>query len=103
MIAISTIRRNLQREYLRHLSGLVLSSGSRGYVDQFVYVDFGSTSAPADAKALARMHLKTIRERISAGLERPGVTVDDTTRAHLEEVHDRISKVLDASLQSGSF
>ncbi|HEU5115599.1 MAG TPA: zinc-dependent metalloprotease, partial [Isosphaeraceae bacterium] len=102
-LEISTIRRNLQREHLRHLSGLVLASTSRGYADQFVYVDFGNTSVPADARALARLHLKTIRDRVSSALDRPGVSIDDTTRAHLEETRDRISKVLDASLQAGSF
>ncbi len=101
-LEISTIRRNLQREHLRHLSGLVLASSSRGYADQFVYVDFGNTSVPADARALARLHLKTIRDRITSALDRPGVSIDDTTRAHLEETRDRITKVLDASLQAES-
>jgi hypothetical protein len=102
-VEISTIRRNLQREHLRRLSGLILSSGPRGYIDQFVYVDFGSTSVPADARALARLHLKTVRDRISSALDHPGVSIDDTTRAHLEEARDRINKVLDASLQAGTF
>ena len=46
------------------------------------------------------MHLKTIDARIGALLARKDVTLDDTTRAHLEESDFKIKKVLDAGIQS---
>jgi hypothetical protein len=80
----SVIRRNLQREYLKNLFGLVL--GHQG-------------SAPPDARSLARMHLRDISKRIKLALANKQTTVDDTTRAHLEECQERIDKVLNASMQ----
>ncbi len=59
---------------------------------------FGSTSIPADARALARLHLREIDGRIGKVLARKDAQVDDTTRAHLEECHTQIGKVLDASM-----
>jgi hypothetical protein len=104
-LALSTIRRNLQREYLRRLSGIVLGGASRTSAmgDQFPYLllsggDGGSY--PADARALARLHLKETSERIAKALDQKEVPVDDTTRAHLEECRQRIAKVLDAPIPS---
>jgi hypothetical protein len=87
VVPSSIIRRNLQRQHLKDLTGLVL--GDRG---------FGST-VPPDAPSLARMHLRQIDKRIDATLNDKQATVDETTRAHLEECHERIGKVLNASMQ----
>jgi hypothetical protein len=98
---LSTIRRNLQREYLRRLSGMVIGTASASGGDMFSFVVMlrgGSTSVPADARALARLHLKEIAGRISKVLETKTVTIDDTSRAHLEECRHRIAKVLEANL-----
>jgi hypothetical protein len=101
--AVTTIRRNLQREYLRRLGAMVLGigSGTSPLNDQFNYVVFirgGGTTIPADARALARLHLKEIASRINRVLESKQLAVDDTTRAHLEECQHRIAKVLEANL-----
>jgi hypothetical protein len=99
--ALSTIRRNLQREYVRRLSGIVLGSNASPYGDAFTFVVFlrgGSSSMPADARALARLHLKEISARIGKALESKEATIDDTSRAHLEETRHRIAKVLEANL-----
>jgi hypothetical protein len=99
--AVSTIRRNLQREYLRRLSGMVLGAGSSAQSDRFAYIVFlsgGNAAVPADARALARLHLKEIASRINRVLESNHPAVDDTTRAHLEECRHRIAKVLEANL-----
>jgi hypothetical protein len=85
-VASSIVRRNLQREHLKDLTGLLL----------------GPTSArgvPADARSLARMHLREISRRIDATLKDKHAALDETTRAHLEECHERIGKVLSASIQ----
>ena len=61
----SVLRRNLQREHLKDLSMLVV----------------GSSPAPADARSLARAHLKEIAGRIDAALADKGMSVDETTRS----------------------
>ena len=63
----------------------------------FIYF-FGSPEPPADAKSLARLHMEEIRDRIGKILDRKDAKVDETTRAHLKECRTRINKVLDASL-----
>jgi hypothetical protein len=98
---LSTIRRNLQREYLRRLSGMVIGTNSGSMDDIVSYIVFlrgGNNSVPADARALARLHLKEIAGRISKVLDAKNVTIDDTSRAHLEECRHRIAKVLEANL-----
>jgi hypothetical protein len=100
---LSIIRRNLQREYLKRLSGMVLGNSVGSAGDRFVYVVFvrgGESAAPADARALARLHLKEISGRIGKVLETSNLVVDDTTRAHLEECRHRIAKVLEAHLDA---
>ncbi len=98
---LSTIRRNLQREYVRRLSVMVLGSGGRGLGDAYGYLVImrgGGNSVPADARALARLHLKEISGRIANLVDTPGLSIDDVTRAHLEEIRHRINKVLEANL-----
>jgi hypothetical protein len=97
----SIIRRNLQREHVKQLSNLVLGRRPRGG-DGFVLDMFGFTSRPAppDARSLARMHLKDISAKIETRLKTPNNgSLDDTTRAHMEECQERIAKVLSASMQ----
>ncbi len=99
--ALSTIRRNLQREYLRRLSTMVLGDRRSPYNDMFAFVIFlGNQSYPADARSLARLHLKEINSKIGKVLDQKEIPIDDTTRAHLEESKFRISKVLDAGIDS---
>jgi hypothetical protein len=84
-VKTSIIRRNMQREYLKDLSNIVL----RG-------------RAPADARSLARMHLRDMAKRIDSALNDKKVSMDDTLRAHLEETKEQIAKVLGASLQAAN-
>ena len=74
-----------QRDHLRRMTGLALGTG-RG---------------PADARSLARMHLRELGRKIEATLNDKEQKLDDTTRAHLEESGERIAKVLGASVQVG--
>jgi hypothetical protein len=99
--ALSTIRRNLQREHLKRLSSMVLGARRNPFEDMYGYIFFyGTPAPPADAKSLARMHLKEIGDRIGKVLDAKGSSLDDTTRAHLEECRFKIGKVLDAEMQS---
>jgi hypothetical protein len=79
----SLVRRNMQREHLKDLSNLVLKN-----------------HAPADARSLARMHLREIARRIDQLMSDKKVNLDDTTRAHLEETKEQIAKVLSAPLRA---
>jgi hypothetical protein len=98
-VACSTIRRNLQREHLRKLSTMVLGNKRGTYGDMFSFIFlFDSPEPPADAKSLARLHMEEIGDRIGKVLDQADSKIDDTTRAHLKECRTRITKVLSASL-----
>jgi hypothetical protein len=101
VFALSTLRRNLQREHLRRVALIALGNRRSPYEDIFGYALFlGGGTYPADARSLARMHLKEIDQRIGKLLARADLKADDTTRAHLEECRFRIGKVLDAGIQA---
>ncbi len=80
--AISSLRRNLQRSYLRRLSSLAM----------------GSTFAPDDCQTIAFAELGALQGRIDS-LLKGKVKLDSYTRAHLHESSSRIGKVLDAKLE----
>jgi hypothetical protein len=79
--AISSLRRDLQRSYLRRLSRLAL----------------GQTSAPEDCQTIAYADLTALKKRIDSLLDRD-VKLDSYSRAHLEESSARIAKVVDAKM-----
>lgn len=84
LVQISNFRRSLQREHLAILTGMVLRKAG----------------APEDARALAWSQLRELREAMSKTLRGRGNKLDAYTKAHLEEARDRITKTLNAQLQS---
>jgi hypothetical protein len=58
------------------------------------------TSDPEDARTLAWYELRQLREDLSKSIRNLDKNADAYTRAHLEETRDRISKVLNAQIQS---
>ncbi len=80
-------RRDLQRFHLDSVIGMVTDPPS---------------SLPADARAVARMTLEDLHERLERRLTPPVYEFDAYTRAHLIESRDRISGALEAgfSLQN---
>ena len=101
-IEISTIRRNLQREHLKRLSKMVLGPRNNAifsWFDDINLFDFQEPE-PADAKALARHHLKSIDQRVKLALESDKIDLDSYGRAHLAELHDQTNKVLAAEITS---
>ncbi|MFB2937476.1 zinc-dependent metalloprotease [Aerosakkonemataceae cyanobacterium BLCC-F154] len=82
--SISSIRRSLQREHLEILLEMVLRK----------------TDVPEDGRTLAWYELKQLQKAISAKLKKSGEQLDIYTTAHLEEISDRITKTLNASLLS---
>ena len=79
--AISSLRRNLQRAYLRRMSQLAL----------------GQTTAPEDCQTVAFAELGRLKTRIDSMLAGEA-KLDSYTRAHLEETSARITKVVDARM-----
>jgi hypothetical protein len=101
--AISTIRRNLQREYIKRLSEMVLGPKNEpfhglGYRYIIFFGDMGT--APPDARNLARLHLEEIGQNIDKLIYQKDIKIDDTSRAHLKEIRHRIEKVLKANLNA---
>ena len=79
--AVSSIRRNLQRLYLRRLSNLAL----------------GRSSAPEDCETIAYSELASLEARIN-NLLKGNIKLDNYSRSHFEESAVRIRKVLEADL-----
>ena len=80
---ISSLRRALQRQHLKIMSDMVLRS----------------VDVPEDARTLAWYNLRRLQGKLNKALSR-SERLDDYTKAHLEETSDRISKILDAQIQS---
>jgi len=79
--AISSLRRNLQRAYLRNLSDLAL----------------GDSNAPHDCQTIAYSQLSALGDRVKKTLN-ANIKLDDYSKAHLEETAARIQKILDAKV-----
>jgi hypothetical protein len=79
--AITSLRRNLQRSYLKSLSHLAM----------------GRTGAPQDCQTIAYGELTSLKGRIDNLLAK-NAKLDSYSRAHLQESASRIQKVLDAKL-----
>lgn len=78
--AITSLRRNLQREHLQRMIDLALQKGS--------------SSSTRTIALLARMTLENLAKSIDAGLDED---LDAYTRSHLADAKARIAKALDAS------
>ena len=102
-LKISTIRRNMQRTYLEYLVTIAVGPKSDLFGLSYAYFSSASQSYPADARSLARMHLKEIRSLIDDTLKNDKVTPDEISKAHLEEISDQLGKVLDAQVTAGDF
>ena len=79
---IGSFRRNLQRTHLGMMIDMVLSSPGRGL--------------NADAHAVAVLKLHELGAMVDARLAQSREKLDDSTRAHLDEVTVRITKALEA-------
>jgi hypothetical protein len=100
---ITTIHRNLQREYVKRLSEMVLGPrNDYSYGSSYRYIVFygRSGSAPPDAKNLARLHLEEIGQKIDKLLGQKDLKIDDTSLAHLKELRHRIDKVMKANVNA---
>ena len=83
--AISSMRRNLQRSYLKQLSRLAL----------------GQTGAPQDCQTVAYGELMNVKQKIDTLLQNGPMSgkLDPYSKAHLTESAARITKVLEAKVE----
>lgn len=79
--AVSSLRRNLQRSYLRRISQMAMSG----------------SGAPDDCQTIAFAELTGLESKFNAILAGPA-KLDSYTKAHLAESSSRVHKVLDARL-----
>ncbi|HXT60451.1 MAG TPA: zinc-dependent metalloprotease, partial [Pirellulales bacterium] len=80
--AVSSLRRNLQRRYLKRLASIAM----------------GRTSAPDDCRSVASAELTALEGKIKALLANGELKLDSYSRAHLEDTAASARKVLDARL-----
>ncbi len=80
---IASMRRNLQRVHVDMMTTMLTTPPAR---------------MPADARAVARMQLRDLRQRVSRALSASG-NLDAYTRAHLTEVGEHIDHALEAGLE----
>jgi hypothetical protein len=83
-MAISSIRRSLQREHLNILLEMILRT----------------TYVPEDGRTIAWYELRQLLKAIDVTLKQQSPKLDIYTLAHLEETCDRITKALNAQLLS---
>ncbi len=79
---VSSLRRNLQREHMERLMDLAMPGAMSG-------------AAAKPVSNIARLQLRDLHDEIGTAVKSAG-RLDTYTRAHLQEAHDRIAKVLDA-------
>ncbi len=87
--AISSLRRNLQRESVSRLIDLSLQDPS-------------GSSAIRAITSLARMHCQDLLEQIEGYLHGQAGSIDAYTRAHLEDCATRLRKALDSQVVTTS-
>lgn len=79
---VDRMRRNLQREHLKRVQGLLTRTDA---------------SMPADAVSLVRWHAERLQSDLRSALGKPSLSVD--TRAHLQESLGRLTESLRATMQ----
>jgi hypothetical protein len=84
-VSVPTMRRELQRDYLDMLIGLYLNG----------------SGSPADAQALARLHLNGLAGDFQTAIKR-SPRADIATRAHLERSLERVQRALTARAVTSS-
>jgi Met-zincin/Domain of unknown function (DUF5117) len=92
---ITSLRRNVQREHLRHL--VRIATRQPGANTGFLSVPAGM-KYPEDATTLARYYMERIQRKARARLA-AGTALETTTRAHLQETDARIGAALAAQME----
>ncbi len=99
--AISSIRRNLQRTYLKLLSNIAMGAPDIFNLPTIhddtlnLFLQLNRGNYPQDCQTVAFAELSSLEARINL-LLKSNVKLDSYTRAHLTETASRVQKVLDA-------
>jgi hypothetical protein len=88
--SIGLLQRDLQRRWTNYLVAISLAPS-------FILEAIGF---PSDTAPLARYQLRRLDDHLAASLRRSNLDV--ATRAHLEDLHDRVHHALDASATRGA-
>jgi hypothetical protein len=85
---------NLQREHVERLSTMGLGPRREPFSGGYRSIIFYGleSSAPPDARNLARLHLDEFGQKIDNLLSQKDLPIDDTTPAHLKEIRFRIER-----------
>lgn len=95
---INTMRRNLQRNYLRRLLALAVAPKSQIFAPSEIDIPpMPIASVPADARSLAMRQLRILRSRIQTALGNK--SLDPETRSHFERSVGLIDRVINARFQ----
>jgi hypothetical protein len=91
---IDNFRRNLQKSYVERLGAIVAPAPSGGGSFGGIVISFGPVSDPkkSDIISVAKGILRSLKAEIAAAT--PAYT-DKMSRYHLQDLNDRISKILD--------
>lgn len=97
---IPSVRRNLQREYLKRLIRMAIRKDAGGSSGSWWNPEKppAMPALPEDATTLARASLARLDGKIRRALLRK-TPMDATTRAHLEETRSRIRAALDSRME----
>ena len=96
--AISSVRRNLQREYFQQLAAMSLQK-PYGWASMYSSsLGFASMRENNDVAALARQQLRDVKSRIDATLAGDS-PLDPMTKAHLNDLAVRAENALNAAVQ----
>jgi hypothetical protein len=101
-LKLSKVRRNMQRTQLEYLINIALGPKYDSYSLAYLFSSVGQ-SYPADARSLARAHVKEIRELVGSALEKDDLKTDEISKAHLQEIADQLDKALAAQVEAGNF
>jgi hypothetical protein len=82
---IPLLRRNLQREYIAHITRQILRP---------------VLGMPADARAIARADARSLRREMAAAMGKPGYSAEG--RAHMAESIETLDEALKAPLVRGT-
>ena len=96
--AVSSLRRNLQRAYLKRLGSLAIGPQSSGTaMAAMLGITLPSSSVPEDVQTLAYAELQELDGKITKILG-ANLKLDAYSKAHLTESQQRIKKILAAQL-----
>jgi hypothetical protein len=102
-LEISTLRQGLQRQYLQMLTNMV-DQDIDGFFNATTWRELMASlftlGAPEQAIVLARYHLQELNNSVDRALRKRDDDMNLSTKAHLQDIRDRIEEVLNPNSRS---